>query len=58
MAIENVVCPRCGREAFATIPSGQRLIEIFDYHKTYSNTNTQTCNCKNCGRNFYAVTMK
>lgn len=28
MAVENIVCPHCGKEALATIPSGQHLIRI------------------------------
>ena len=56
MAIENVVCPNCGREALATLPAGQRLLEIWKEHKSYSDAYTQTCRCKSCGRTFFAIT--
>ncbi len=30
MAIENVICPRCGRETLATVPSGHRLVRVVE----------------------------
>ena len=54
MGVENVVCPDCGKEALATIPSGQYLIRIDRSNST--KYNNQHCRCPNCGYYFYAVT--
>jgi hypothetical protein len=60
MAIENVVCPRCGRETIATIPSGQKLVRVVA-NPEYNGRDdpkcvVQMCKCSKCSNSFGAVT--
>lgn len=52
MAIVNVACPYCGKEANATIP---RDAKLYDVKKKKSRTNgmgASATSCKNCGKSF------
>ena len=54
MAVENVVCPHCGNEALATVPSGAYLVKTdtdSDHWKDYL---TSQCSCSRCGGKFYS----
>ena len=57
MAVEEVVCPRCGSQAIATVPDGHRLSEVTKSDTRWSNNyNMQDCACKHCKGVFYART--
>ena len=56
MAVEKVACPWCGELAWATIPDGQRLVQINKSGTRFGYTFDQTCSCKECGRDFVAET--
>lgn len=59
MGIENVVCPRCGREALATVPSGHVLREVSsNSYIRYTNWYRHECKCRHCGGIFYAFTRE
>ena len=59
MGIENVVCPLCGKEAIATVPSGHYLKEVSssDYIR-YTNWYRQQNSCRSCGRTFYSFSRQ
>ena len=62
MAIENVICPRCGRETLATVPSGHRLVRVVENAKYDCSSDrgcvTQWCRCSKCKDSFGAVTKE
>ncbi len=60
MSVEHVACPRCGEEALATVPNGQRLICIGTQNKPGPRRRGadyfSTCRCRNCENFFFAFT--
>jgi len=59
MGLENVCCPNCGKEAFATVPSGHRLVRIQSRsNRPYCDVEMQECMCPHCKETFYAVTIE
>ena len=62
MAIENVICPRCGRETLATVPSDHRLVRVVENAKYDCRFDkdcvTQYCRCSKCNESFGAVTRE
>ncbi len=59
MGLENVCCPNCGKEAFATVPSGNKLLRIqISSSRPYRNVEMQECMCPYCKKTFYAVTTE
>jgi len=65
VGIENVICPRCGRETLATVPSGHKLIRVVENPKydaaryeRDSESVTQMCKCSKCNSQFGAVTRE
>lgn len=59
MGVENVACPNCGREALATVPSGQRLVKVSKFDmRGGSGYYTQTASCPHCEKTFYASTKE
>ena len=61
MAVENVVCPKCGREALATVPMGQRLISVNDAisgagPEAHGADYYSRSKCTHCKSSFYVFT--
>jgi uncharacterized protein with PIN domain len=59
MKIENVLCPGCGTQILATIPSGQRIVCVSmdsqipaDFGATYKSTSR----CTSCKKSFACYT--
>lgn len=60
MAVENVVCPRCGQPTYVTVPIGQCLVKVTIYGEGsyFGSDNLQHCRCHNCNRDYYAITKE
>ena len=59
MGVENVACPHCGREALATVPSGQRLVKVAKYDmRGGSGVYIQSASCIHCKESFYVATKE
>ena len=59
MGVENVVCPHCGKEQFANVPGGQRLIKVNRSWGGYSSSDGERENdnkCTECKKKFYTIT--
>ena len=56
MAVENAICPWCGKEVLVTVPNGQYLVQINRSGSQYSDTRKQDCHCPHCNRHFVAET--
>jgi ribosomal protein S27AE len=56
MAVENAICPYCGKEVLMTVPNGQYLVQINCRGTEYTDTSKQDCHCPHCNCTFVAET--
>lgn len=52
MAVVNVACPYCGKEANATIPRDAKLYDVKKKSSSTRGKGTSTTSCKNCSATF------
>lgn len=54
MGTENVACPHCGAQTWATVPSGHKLILVKSHYPFHQYS--QDCTCSSCKKKFWVVT--
>ncbi len=55
MGVENVACPKCGREAIVTVPIGKRLLGVTATFVNYSRMKAGSYSvgkCASCKQQF------
>jgi DNA-directed RNA polymerase subunit RPC12/RpoP len=59
MAVENAICPYCGKQVGVTVPSGQKFLKVStSTHFVSSGKHWQDSRCIHCKRKFYTLTQE